>query len=97
MIYLRLSPLNQMRWHREVLVTALLVVLLVLGLEVRYDGRVSVRAFATHPLPQACASRAWLGVNCPACGLTRSMIHLSRGEIAACWRAHRLGGLVALL
>ena len=78
------------------MVAAGLVTLLVLVLEVRSDGRVIVRGLAAYPLPQVCASRVWLGVNCPACGLTHSMVFLGRGDIAACWRAHRMGGFVAV-
>jgi hypothetical protein len=40
-------------------------------------------------------SRSVLGLKCPGCGLTRSIIHLARGDWRASWRDHRLGGLLA--
>ena len=49
------------------------------------------------PLPQACFSRSWLGLKCPGCGLTRSIIQLAQGNWRASWREHRLGTLIALL
>jgi hypothetical protein len=60
------------------------------------NGRVAVRGLPQFPLPQTCALRAWLGLRCPGCGLTRSIIHLAEGEWSASWRAHRLGGLFAI-
>jgi hypothetical protein len=48
-------------------------------------------------LPQACFSRTWLGLKCPGCGMTRSLIHLAGGEWSESWRDHRLGGLIAFL
>ena len=61
------------------------------------DGRVAVRGLPQFPLPQTCASRAWLGLRCPGCGLTRSIIHLAEGDWQASWRDHRLGGLLAVV
>ncbi len=81
--------------HREVLFAAGVVVVLAVVLDVRWDDRVVVRGLARFPLPQTCASRAWIGVKCPGCGLTRSVIHLSRGDLSASWQDHRLGGLLA--
>ena len=61
------------------------------------DGRVAVRGFPQFPLPQTCTSRAWLGLKCPGCGLTRSIIHLAEGDWRASWHNHRLGGLMAVV
>lgn len=48
------------------------------------------------PLPTTCASRVVLGIDCPACGLTRSFAALAKGRFAESIRFHRLGWLVAL-
>ena len=61
------------------------------------DGHVAVRGLPQLRLPQVCASRSWLGVMCPGCGLTRSIIHVAQGDWRACWHAHRLGGLMAVV
>lgn len=83
------------RRHREVLAVASLICALAWALTVRPDGRVAVRGFAGYPLPPTCASRTLLGLKCPGCGLTRSIIHAAEGDWRASWRDHRLGGLMA--
>jgi hypothetical protein len=86
---------RQVRRHREVLAVACAVGVLAVVLVENPEGRVSVRGFPQYPLPQTCAAQSLLGVKCPGCGLTRSIIHLAEGDWHASWRAHRLGGLMA--
>jgi hypothetical protein len=81
--------------HREVLAVACAVGVLAYALVALPDGRVAVRGFPQLPLPQTCASRSWLGIRCPGCGLTRSILHLAGGDWKASWQDHRLGGLMA--
>jgi len=47
-------------------------------------------------LPQLCASRVYFGVECPGCGVTRSILALKDGEFRSSWQLHRLGWLIAL-
>ncbi|MFT3923616.1 MAG: DUF2752 domain-containing protein [Myxococcales bacterium] len=37
-----------------------------------------------------CGMLAWLGVPCPACGMTTSFAHLADGDVLAAFRAHPL-------
>jgi uncharacterized protein DUF2752 len=90
------SP-SQVRHHRHMLVIACTVMVLAFELVEVADGRVAVRGFARYPLPESCLSRSLFGLNCPGCGLTRSVIHLAGGDWRASWRSHRLGGLFAAL
>jgi len=83
--------------HRQVLAIACAVGVLAFALQEVPDGRVTVRGFPQLPLPRTCASQAWLGIRCPGCGLTRSIIHLAGGDWRASWRDHRLGGLMAVV
>lgn len=83
--------------HRRVLGIACAVWLLAFLLYELPDGRVAIRGLPRVPLPQTCASRVWLGLKCPGCGLTRSIIHLAEGNWQASWHAHRLGGLLAIV
>ena len=88
---------NRVRHHRQMLAAAGAVLILAFMLVEVPDGRIAVRGFTRFPLPKACMSRTILGLNCPGCGLTRSIIHLAEGDWRASWRNHRLGGLFAAL
>lgn len=83
--------------HRQLLMVAGMVWVLAFALQELPDGRVAFRGLTGIPLPQTCFSRAWLGLKCPGCGLTRSIIHLAEGDLDASWRSHRLGVLMALV
>jgi Protein of unknown function (DUF2752) len=76
------------------LVGSVVVLSVALLLDVRADEQVSIRGLSWLSLPQICACRAGLGVNCPACGMTRSLILLARGNLEGAWRAHHLGWLL---
>jgi hypothetical protein len=92
---LRGIPSGTVKRHRQVLFVACVVGLLAVVLDVHEGDQVVVRGLSQFPLPQTCASRAWMGVRCPGCGLTRSVIHLAQGDLSASWRDHRLGFLMA--
>lgn len=81
--------------HLEMLAVAVGVMMLSVLLDVRADQRVFVRFFPTMVLPETCLSRSALGVPCPGCGLTRSIIYLAHGDLAASLQLHRLGWLMA--
>lgn len=44
----------------------------------------------------ACPLRKSTGVPCPGCGLTRSIMHLARGDVVGSLRLHAFGWVVAL-
>jgi Protein of unknown function (DUF2752) len=88
---------RQVKRHRELLLISCTVCLLAFLLHELPDGRVAMRGVLQFPLPQACMSRVLLGVRCPGCGLTRSIIHLAHGEWRASWHDHRLGGLLGIV
>jgi hypothetical protein len=87
---------DQGRRHHVVMAVACVVCVLAFALRVRPDGRVAVRGFPQYPLPPTCPSRTLMGLKCPGCGLTRSLIHVAEGDWLASWRDHRLGGLMAV-
>jgi hypothetical protein len=92
-----LSPEQiHIRRHKEMLVVALLVVILAFVLEVRPGGKVACCWLPDYPLPGTCLSHEWFGVNCPGCGLTRSIVWLAHGDWEASWHMHRVGGILAL-
>ncbi|MHC4179464.1 MAG: DUF2752 domain-containing protein [Planctomycetota bacterium] len=71
------------------------VVVLALLLQVRSDQRVAFRGLAQYPLPHTCTTRILFDIECPGCGLTRSVIRLAQGSWQASLTAHRLGWLMA--
>lgn len=42
-------------------------------------------------LPETCQFHRLFGLDCPGCGLTRSFIHISHGELMAAWQLNPLG------
>ena len=89
-------PATRLRGHhRTMLYVALAIVALALLLEVRADQRVAFSFLPEYPLPETCQSRSLLGVDCPGCGLTRSLVFLAHGRLRESAALHPLGWLMA--
>jgi hypothetical protein len=82
--------------HRTMLLIAVAVVVLAVLLHVRSDQRVEFRWLPGYPAPETCWSRSLFGMQCPGCGLTRSLIYLAHGDWRASLAMHRLGIVMAL-
>jgi hypothetical protein len=82
--------------HREMLWAATLAVTFAFLLQAQSSDHVAFRLLPDFPLPQVCFTRAWFNIDCPGCGLTRSVIHLVHGDWSASFRMHRVGPLIAL-
>jgi hypothetical protein len=91
------EPIPRIGYHRQMLAIACVVWVLAFLLVEVPGGRIAVRGIPWFPLPETCTSRTWLGVKCPGCGLTRSIIHMAEGDWRASWHAHRLGILMCLV
>lgn len=83
-------------YHTIVLTISCLVLVFAFVLEERDDQLVGMRGGIGKPLPQVCAMRGWFGIDCPACGLTRSFIRMAQGSLAESFAQHHLGWLFAL-
>ncbi|MFT3784536.1 MAG: DUF2752 domain-containing protein [Tepidisphaeraceae bacterium] len=81
-------------YHVIILIIGLAVIGAALLAHVEADHR-HIR-FAGKTLPEMCVSRRFFGVECPGCGLTRSMTMLAHGYVRESIAMHRLGWLVAL-
>ena len=88
---------HQVRHHVVLLLVGLAVPLLALSMKVPDGERVCFRSLPDYPLPTLCFSRRLLGVDCPGCGLTRSVIYLMHGRWAESLEIHRLGWFVFLI
>jgi|GEM_PF-343323 len=84
------------RWHQAFLAAALLVLALASCLQVR-EGRDVVAPGIQAALPQLCTVRRLTGLDCPGCGLTRSVICLAHGDPVDSWRMNPAGLLVFLV
>ena len=79
------EPARQVSWN--VLLSSLLVLVLI--------------PFATmicrlaDSLPHFCLAREFLGLPCPGCGMTRSLVALSQGDMEVSWNYNSAG--IALL
>lgn len=91
------KPLSMRNWHRQVLVTSIVIIVLAMVLQVRSDQRVFVSGASAMPVPETCGMQILFGRPCPGCGLTRSFIHLAHGDWRSSLAIHRIGWLVALL
>lgn len=43
------------------------------------------------PLPEICFTRRWLGIACPGCGLTRSLVAMMHGQVRSAWQFNPAG------
>ena len=82
--------------HRLMLFGSGLIIVLALLLQIRPDHRIQLRWGPEMPLPEVCASKVYLGIECPGCGLTRSFIALSRGDLWQAWYLNRFSWLLAV-
>lgn len=81
--------------HLPFLALGIAVPVLALLMDVTGEGRrICFRLLPQVALPEVCLTRRTVGIDCPGCGLTRSVIHLVHGRFAASLTTHRLGGLV---
>lgn len=91
------NRLQLARQHQFILTgIAAVIVVAALLLTVRSDGHVAPKMMPSITVPESCPSKIWFGVECPGCGLTRSVISLAEGDLGASYQFNRAGWLVAL-
>lgn len=80
--------------HWTMLIVAVVILAASCMLRLRDTGQVALTWLPEISLPPLCLSRAWWGVECPGCGLTRSFAALSAGDFSESLRLHRVGWLL---
>jgi hypothetical protein len=79
--------------HWLILIAAISVPLLGACMTTLDGEQVAMAGLERYPLPTLCSSR-WLGVQCPTCGVTRSIIELMHGNLSDSLAFHRVGWLI---
>lgn len=54
------------------------------------EGREVLFPFSRIALPESCYTYVFFGFDCPGCGLTRSFVHLARGQWKTAWQLNPL-------
>jgi hypothetical protein len=83
--------------HIEMLIVSLCVCLAALLLKINDAGKVCFVLYEGWVAPGLCTSYELLGIECPACGLTRSFISFARLDIGRAFSFNRIGPIFALL
>lgn len=81
--------------HVNMFWIAVAVLVLSFALRVRADQRVALIGLSSLPAPEMCGSRAWFGIECPGCGLTRGFIRLASGDWTGAIALNRVAPLLA--
>lgn len=83
--------------HMEMLIISLCVCIAALLLKINDAGKVCFVLYDEWVAPGICMSYELLGIECPACGLTRSFISFARMDFARAFSFNRVGPIFALL
>lgn len=90
-----LSPPRYKR-HRFMLIVACAIVASAVVFRVPSNDRVELAGMAGLPMPSLCMSKSLLGIDCPGCGLTRSLLCFFQGQFARSLALHSLGWVIAV-
>lgn len=91
------TPLAPARYrrHRFMLIVACMVVVSALVFRVPSSNRVELAGLEGLPMPSLCMSKSLFDVDCPGCGLTRSVLCFLQGDLARSLHFHRIGWILA--
>lgn len=78
------------------LILACAIVASALVFRVPKNDRVELAGWEGVPMPSMCLSKSLFGVECPGCGLTRSLLCFFHGDFANSLALHRMGWVMAV-
>lgn len=84
------------RRHIEMLCFSIAVLIGATVLQIPDGHRVALPGLPQLPFPETCMSKAWFGVSCPGCGLTRSFICMIHGHWVDAVAYNRVGPILFL-
>lgn len=70
------------------------LVLLLTPLLFKYEAGGGGLSIAGHSIPALCLSQRLVGLDCPGCGLSRSFVRLTQGDLLGALQSHRMGPLL---
>ncbi len=88
---------KQLALHLPWLFVGFAVPAIAFAMSVHNNDQVAFQGIESYQLPEVCLSRRFLGITCPGCGLTRSIIFLVHGNFAASYAIHHMGWLIFLM
>lgn len=83
-------------WLARLGLVGAVAVLLAARMLSLHGGQV-VLPLVAWPLPTLCTLRRWTGLECPGCGLTRSLVALAHLDAVAAWQFNPAGVLLFVL
>ncbi len=87
-------PTRQRHW--EMLAAAGFISVAAACMQVLPDQHVALAYLPTWVVPPTCPMHAMLGIPCPGCGLTRSIILLAHGNLGGSLEMNRMGLIFGL-
>lgn len=78
------------------LILASVVVVSAFVFRVPSNDRVELAGLEGVPMPSMCLSKSLWGVECPGCGLSRSLLCFFQGHLANSLALHRVGWVIAI-
>ena len=85
-------PAARWKYHFWILVVALSLLTIAFLLNVAGQGTTTSLPLIGE-IPQLCTWKRLVGIDCPGCGLTRSIVALAHGQWATAWRFNPAGWL----
>lgn len=96
MCEVKVLTLSRFKRHRFMLVVASVIVGSALFFRVPSTDRVEMVGLSGIPMPSMCMSKSLFGVDCPGCGLTRSLLCFFQGDFSSSLALHRIGWVMAI-
>jgi len=84
-------------YHREFGILLFSIAVIIFSMVLRFDGTGGLALPGwEQPLPPLCFSRIFHQLECPGCGISRSVVAAGHGNLALSWQYHHFGIILFL-